>query len=284
MVSRMSAAASHRRLLLAGAVCIYGGVFAAFLVWERPGLGLGHFYYLAIACVALGAGPWMGALGGLVASGLFALGVVLNPAVPSAQLLTAGTLLRLIVYSAMGALVGWFARSNHSLVERLHVAAERDFLTNLLNARAFEAALEQRLEERHPFTLVLGDMDGLKRVNDEHGHAAGNDALRELADGLLRQARHEDDVARVGGDEFALLAAVTGEAEARALVRRLEEALNAQDLKASFGIAVYPDDGTTALSLFRAADARLYDRKLLRRRLAPPQSLTLLRTPVQAGS
>jgi diguanylate cyclase (GGDEF)-like protein len=274
----MSAAASHRRVLLAGAVCIYACVFTAFLLWERPGLGLGHFYYLAIACLALGAGPWMGALGGLIASGLFALGVVLNPDVPTAQLLTAGTLLRLITYSAMGALVGAYARSNHSLVERLHVAAERDFLTNLLNARAFEAALEARLEERHPFALVLGDMDGLKRINDEHGHAAGNDALRELAEGLVLQARREDQVARVGGDEFALLAAVTGEADARALVRRLEEGLNAQELKASFGLAVYPEDGTTALSLFRAADARLYDRKLLRRRLVPQQPLTLLRS------
>jgi diguanylate cyclase (GGDEF)-like protein len=280
----MSAAASHRRLLLAGAVCIYGGVFASFVLWERPGLGLGHFYYLAIACLALGAGPWMGAVGGLVASGLFTLGVVLNPYVPTTQLLTAGTLLRLFTYSAMGALVGAYARSNHSLVERLHVAAERDFLTNLLNARAFEAALEARLEERHPFALVLGDMDGLKRINDEHGHAVGNDALRELAEGLIRQARHEDEVARVGGDEFAVLAAVSGQADARALVRRLEEGLNAQDLKASFGLAVYPDDGTTALSLFRAADARLYDRKLLRRRLVPQQPLTLLRSSAQARS
>src|SRR5437762_2085990 len=280
----MSAAASHRRLLVTGSGLLYAGVFVAFLVWERPGLGLGHFYYLAIACVALGAGPLAGACGGLVASGLYALGVVLNPAVPSASILTAGTLLRLIVFSAIGALVGAFARSNHSLVERLHVAAERDFLTNLLNARAFEAALERRLEERHPFTLVLGDMDGLKRVNDEHGHAAGNDALRELAEGLVRQARHEDEVARVGGDEFALLASCTGEPDARALVRRLEEGMSAQGLKASFGCAVYPDDGTTALSLFRAADARLYDRKLLRHRLVPQSPLTLLRSQVQGGS
>ena len=249
----MSAAASHRRLLVTGSGLLYAGVFVAFLVWERPGLGLGHFYYLAIACVALGAGPLAGACGGLVASGLYALGVVLNPAVPSASILTAGTLLRLFTYSAIGALVGAYARSNHSLVERLHVAAERDFLTNLLNARAFEAALERRLEARHPFVLVLGDMDGLKRVNDEHGHAAGNDALRDLADGLVHQAR-------------------------------LEEGMSAQGLKASFGCAVYPDDGTTALSLFRAADARLYDRKLLRHRLVPQPPLTLLRSQVQGGS
>jgi diguanylate cyclase (GGDEF)-like protein len=280
----MSAATSHRRLLLAGAAIVFSSVFVAFRLWERPGLGLGHFYYLAIACAALGAGPLVGACSGLVASGLYALGVLLDPAVPAASILTAGTFVRLITYSAIGALVGAYARSNHSLVERLHVAAERDFLTNLLNARAFEAALERRLEARHPFVLVLGDMDGLKRVNDEHGHAAGNDALRELADGLVHQARLEDEVARVGGDEFAVLASCTGEADARALVRRIEEGLAAQELEASFGCAVYPDDGTTALSLFRAADARLYDRKLLRRRLVPQLPLTLLRTPAQTGS
>jgi diguanylate cyclase (GGDEF)-like protein len=277
-------AATHRRLLLSGAFCIFAGVFTGFLLWERPGLGLGHFYYLAIACVALAAGPYVGASSGLVASGLYALGVLLNPAVPSASILTAGTLLRLITYSSIGALVGAYSRSNHSLVQRLHVAAERDFLTNLLNARAFEASLERRLDARHPFVLVLGDMDGLKRVNDEHGHAAGNDALRELADGLVHQARHEDEVARVGGDEFALLAHVTGEPDAKALVRRLEEGLAAQELRASFGCAVYPEDGTTALSLFRVADARLYDRKLLRHRLVPQQPLTLLRSSTQATS
>jgi diguanylate cyclase (GGDEF)-like protein len=282
MVSRMSAA-THRRALTVVSVLIFAGVFAAFMLWERTGLGIGHFYYLAVACLALALGPWVGILGGLAASGLYALGVLLNPAVPSTQILTAGTLLRLFTYSAIGILVGAYARSNHSLVARLHVAAERDFLTNLLNARAFEAALERRLEARHPFALVLGDMDGLKRVNDEHGHAAGNDALRELAEGLLRQARHEDEVARVGGDEFALLASVSGEDEARALARRLGEGLAAQDLRISFGCAVYPEDGTTALSLFRTADARLYDRKLLRRRLVPQPSLTLLRSRAQSG-
>src|SRR5438045_9788935 len=118
----MSAAASHRRLLLVGASFIFGGVFTAFMLWERPGLGLGHFYYLGIACVALGAGPAAGACSGLVASGLYAVGVMLNPAVPSTSILTAGTLLRLFTYSALGALVGSYAPSSHSLVERLHRA------------------------------------------------------------------------------------------------------------------------------------------------------------------
>jgi hypothetical protein len=86
------------------------GVFTTFLLWERPGLGLDNFYYFAIACIALAAGPWVGALGGLAGSFLYALGVLLNPAVPSAQILTAGTRLSLVTYSAIGALVGAYAR------------------------------------------------------------------------------------------------------------------------------------------------------------------------------
>jgi diguanylate cyclase (GGDEF)-like protein len=274
--ARMSAATSHRRLLLAGSVVSYGTVFVAFLLWERPGLGIGHFYYVAIALLALAAGPWFGAVGGFLATALFSLGILVNPHIPPAEIFTAATLIRLVTFAAIGALVGAFSRSNRVLVERLQVAAERDFLTNLLNARAFEAALERRLESRRPFALVLGDMDGLKRINDERGHAAGNEALRELADALIESARRGDLVARVGGDEFALLASVADEDDARGLVRRIEEELAVQQVRMSFGSAVYPADGASALTLFRIADARLYDRKLLRRRLAPPPELKVL--------
>ena len=272
----MSAATSHRRLVIGGSVASYGVVFGAFLLWERPGLGIGHFYYLATALLALAAGPWLGAVGGVIATALFSLGTLLNPYIPSAELFTAPTLIRLVTFAAIGALVGAFSRSNRVLVERLQVAAERDFVTNLLNARAFEAALERRLASRRPFALALGDMDGLKRINDERGHAAGNAALRELADALVESARRGDVVARVGGDEFALLASVADEDDARGRVRRIEEELAAQQVRMSFGSAVYPADGASALTLFRIAEARLYDRKLLRKRLAPAPALKLV--------
>src|SRR2546428_13194736 len=168
----MSAATSHRRLLIVGSIVSYGVVFVAFLPWERPGLGIGHFYYLAIALLALAAGPWFGAVGGLVATALFSFGILLNPHIPPAEIFTAATLIRLATFAAIGALVGAFSRANRVLVDRLQVAAERDFLTNLLNARAFEAALERRLESRRPFPLVLGGMDGLKRVNAQRGSRA----------------------------------------------------------------------------------------------------------------
>src|SRR5207244_6658142 len=194
--SRMTAATSHRRLLLLGAGITYATVFVCFLLWERPGLGIGHFYYLAIALLALAAGPWFGALGGLLATSLFAGGILLNPRIPPAEIFTAATLIRLATFAAIGALVGAFSHANRTLVERLQVAAERDFLTNLLNARASEAALERRLDSRRPFAVVLGDMDGLKRINDERGHAARNETLRERAEALPKCARRGDVVGR----------------------------------------------------------------------------------------
>src|SRR5712691_5480930 len=81
----MSAATSHRRLLLAGAAAVYAGVLAASALWERPGLGVAHCYYVAIALVALATGPRRGVLAGFLATGLWALGVLLNPAVPPAE-------------------------------------------------------------------------------------------------------------------------------------------------------------------------------------------------------
>src|SRR5437868_4041110 len=188
----MSAALTQRRLLLLAASLVYAGVFVAFLLWERQGLGLAHFYYVAVALAAIATGPRRGVLAGVFATGLWAAGVALNPAIPSAQIFTAGALIRFATFTGIGAIVALYASSNDVLVARLQVAAERDYLTNLLNARAFEAALERRLEESRPFALVLGDMDGLKQVNDEAGHAAGNDALRDLAESLVEHTRVGD--------------------------------------------------------------------------------------------
>jgi diguanylate cyclase (GGDEF)-like protein len=164
----------------------------------------------------------------------------------------------------MGGLLGWFASRDRELVERLLVLAERDFLTGLPNTRAFEAAIARRLEVGTPFTLLLGDMDGLKQINDSQGHAEGNDALRRLALMLGSVLRPEDEVARVGGDEFAILTTLARNEEAASLSAKLERALGQQGSPMTFGWAVYPGDGENALSLYRAADERLYARKLVR--------------------
>ena len=146
----------------------------------------------------------------------------------------------------------------------MRVLAECDFLTGLPNAGAFEAAIARRLEAMSPFALLLGDMDGLKQINDSQGHAEGNDALRRLALMLGSALRPEDEIARVRGDEFAVLTVFARTDEAAALAARLEAVLARQGSPMTFGWAVYPADGENALSLYRAADERLYPRKLVR--------------------
>src|SRR5437660_3827364 len=178
----MPVAMSQRVVLIGAAVAGFILIFASFLVFEVPGLGIGHFYYLPVALVALASGPGWGAGAGFVGGSLWVLGVVLNPNIPSAEVLTYSTVIRLVTYTAIGALVGWFARDNRALVERLRVAADRDFLTNLLNARAFDRSLAERLEAGQSFGLILGDLDGLKEVNDLEGHSVGNDLLRRTGE------------------------------------------------------------------------------------------------------
>lgn len=139
----------------------------------------------------------------------------------------------------MGGLLGWFSARDRELVERLRLLAERDFLTGLPNTRAFEAAIARRFEAGIPFALLLGDMNGLKTINDSQGHAEGNDALRRLALMLGTSLRPEDEVARVGGDEFAVLTVLGRTDEAAALAAKLEGALARQDSRITFGWAVF---------------------------------------------
>lgn len=260
----VSAVRHSRRVLGALAWASFAPVFALFLLFERPGLGIGHFYYVSIALLALASGPLLGALAGLVATGLYVLGIVVNPHIPPTDVPTVSTTIRGVTFVGMGVLLGFFASRNRRLVAELRILAERDFVTGLPNTRAFEQAIDLRLGSGQPFSLLLGDMDSLKKINDELGHAEGNDALRRLSDLLERSLGAEDEVARVGGDEFAVISSAATVEEAAALAERLEAVLAAEGSRITFGWAASPRDGTNALSLYRAADERLYARKLLR--------------------
>ncbi len=263
------AAALSRRLLISAALASAAAVFLCFLVYERPGLGIGHFYYLSIALAAMAAGPRVGATAGAVATGLYMLGVLINRHMPSHELLTTGTVTRGVTYVTVGVLIGWFASRNRAMVNELRVLAERDLLTGLPNTRAFESAISRRLSSGRPFALLVADLDALKDFNRDEGFTAGNDALRRLADRIATSLGPDDDVARVGSDEFAILASVHTSDGAAQLAARLERILADDRTKATIGWAAFPQEGDNALALYRAASERLYARKVMRSYLRP---------------
>jgi diguanylate cyclase (GGDEF)-like protein len=167
--------------------------------------------------------------------------------------------------------------------------AHRDPLTGVANRRQFDAVLQREIAARtrpagagrrksdeSPLALLILDLDDFKTINDNHGHPVGDAILRQAADRAQSMLRSSDVLARIGGDEFAIIApGVQGDA-----VRNLAESVchavgtNYSDAgtpcaSASIGWAVFPDDGTDFEALIRAADERMLSRK----RLAEPAAV-----------
>lgn len=152
--------------------------------------------------------------------------------------------------------------------EAATVDSLRDALTGLGNRRLWDRLLtteEERCRRNgSDASVVVIDLDGLKRVNDEDGHAAGDALIRRAALVLHGTLRTPDVVTRVGGDEFAVVATDCGEAEAAHLVARLRDALGKEDIEASVGCATRSRTGTLE-GAWRAADVAMYDHKDSRR-------------------
>ena len=269
----MSPAALPNRLLVLLSAFVFAGVFIALVVFERPGLGIGHFFYVAIALLALAIGPWYGAAGGVLATGLFSLAVALNHDVPTYELFTVSTPIRLVTYVLIGALLGWFASHYKTALAELQVLAERDWLTGLPSMRGFEKAIDGRLATGKPFGLVLASVDGFEKMTGRSGTAA-DDALRNVAEALGTALLPEDDIARIGGAEFAILCTADSVLEASRYANRLEQAVASAPHPVTVGWAGSPTEGRNALSLYRAADERLYARRLLRTPRPGPAGLT----------
>jgi diguanylate cyclase (GGDEF)-like protein len=150
-----------------------------------------------------------------------------------------------------------------------------DGLTQALNKRAYQAAIEREISRcqryQRPLALALFDIDHFKKINDELGHLAGDAVLRQLASLVMANVRREDTLARVGGEEFALIlpelelgAAYTVAEKLRAIVARTPMRFDEQPiaLTASFGcaaLALAPP--MVAEELYKIADERLYAAK-----------------------
>ena len=146
--------------------------------------------------------------------------------------------------------------------------ASTDRLTGLANRRGWEERLrreEERLQvlAELAFVIVI-DLDGLKTINDRHGHLAGDEFLSRTAEALKASVREEDFIARLGGDEFAVLGVGLDRAGANQLVKRMREALEQADIKASFGVALRRPSRTMTEAV-ALADRRMYKDKARRK-------------------
>jgi GGDEF domain-containing protein len=259
----MPAAISQRRIVLVAAAIAYAAVFATFALVPAE-VGLGHMFYIPVALVALVTAPLWGAAAGALAALLYCLGVIAHADVPSTEIITTSTLIRLITYSATGITIGWFASQNRQLVTELRILAERDGVTGLPNTRAFQAAIERRLAAGRPFALLIADLALAEPNRDDADESvAASDALLRIGEILGNTLGAEDDIARVGDRTFAVLAALTSGGDAARLAAVLEQTLAGRGVPTRFGWAVYPHEGDNALALYRAADERLYARKLV---------------------
>jgi len=158
------------------------------------------------------------------------------------------------------------------LIAHLTDAARRDPLTDLFNRRAFEEIFDVELERGRrtgaPLSVIVGDLDRFKRLNDEFGHQAGDEALRRVGRSIRMAKRSFDTASRVGGEEFALLAPDCDEHGAYMLSERIRSDVDGDaqaPLTVSFGIATYPLHGQSTEALLRAADQALYAAKRLGR-------------------
>lgn len=173
-----------------------------------------------------------------------------------------------VVFSLFGGLLGRYA-------DRLAQVAMTDPLTGLLNARAFQQRFREEMSRatryRQPLSVLIVDLDDLKQLNDAFGHEAGDEALRRVATAIRHGLREADLGARIGGDEFTVLAPNTNEAAAVALGERLRTLVVEghplaieRGTSVSIGVASFtPSDRETAsdLALMRTADGALYRAK-----------------------
>jgi diguanylate cyclase (GGDEF)-like protein len=152
-------------------------------------------------------------------------------------------------------------------LDLLRYDAWHDPLTSLYDRRSFDRLLEMAIARSNryswPFTLVIIDLDGLKTINDEKGHPAGDAVLRQLAERFRRVLRTGDSAARIGGDEFAMILPNTEPDLVPALLERVRNApgFEGPAPNFSYGVAQCPKEADEFDSLVRLADERLYQAK-----------------------
>jgi diguanylate cyclase (GGDEF)-like protein len=162
-------------------------------------------------------------------------------------------------------------------------SATIDYLTGMANARALSVHLEKELarcmRENSTIGIMVCDLDGFKEINDHYGHLAGDKVLKTFAESVKRFCREYDYAARMGGDEFVIVAPGMTETAMTDRSKLLDalakqsgrEGCGADFLSLSAGAAFYPVDGSTAEQLLAEADRRMYAGKKRQREISEPE-------------
>ena len=260
----------------------------AFMFFGEPITATNSFvvfgaYYLAIMATALRHDPRLSLLAGLLAVGQYALIVIV--AVTQFDLMSAdavserygsfswGTQVsRMILLTAASALATIIVLRQGELLHRSSI----DSLTGLYNRSAFDERLASEIirsrRHRHPLSVAMIDIDLFKRINDEHGHTAGDEALAGFAEALRAEFRQTDLVARYGGEEFLVMLPETPPDGATTKLERVVRTIAERDftitknrtalrLTVSVGVAGAPGDVDDMGRLLQVADARLFEAK-----------------------
>lgn len=230
---------------------------------------------------------------GLLAAAGYAIALDLRPstdAFPTGQYVLFVTASAVVV-----ATVRALSENLHRLIRTLRTSSATDPLTGLLNRRSFDrrfaAAVTDAQRESLPLSVMLLDLDHFKQVNDDHGHAVGDRALMRFAELLLSQSRASDLVARVGGEEFAVvlpgatLDQAVRRAEQFANAWRVDRSIDGLALTVSIGVADLASAADTTGTLLMRADAAVYRAKAEGRdRVVLAEDGGVLRTADEVGA
>lgn len=178
----------------------------------------------------------------------------------------------------LGLLVSYLVQylvAAHRLFNRLKQESTHDFLTGLNNTRQFDLKynkiLTQAIESKQKVSFLIIDIDHFKNVNDEYGHIAGDEVLKELGRLLLKNCRDIDLVSRIGGEEFSVVLGNLSKADTLKAAERIRKSVEANifllssgaqlKITVSIGAAIYPDITDDITALKEAADIKLYEAK-----------------------
>jgi diguanylate cyclase (GGDEF)-like protein len=233
--------------------------------------GGGEAFWVCVPAALLAAGPARSRIcGGLSAAIVVGAAAASALAASSSGVTRPPAVLSVLVPAASVAILLELRGRLERERDTLRASALTDPLTGVANRRSLLERIDYEIarhaRSRRSFVVLMLDLDGFKQLNDRFGHPAGDSLLREVAAALAHAVRDQDTVARVGGDEFCVLAPETDDAGAERLIARVETAVarvvaGVEALGASAGTALFPHDGTTADGLFGAADQRLLGAK-----------------------